>query len=222
MIVQMRTQPGGWHLGPRIISLVLALTLGAVVGCKTSTTAEPTPRIGKGAHEYQHLTEESLEAIQEMLVLLDHVSAQTNGCSSRLVRSFSHEVEQLQVNSIKVRARAQAIQARGTAYFEAWSEHPRDAGKMALYLPEMEEAFAKVKQTTQEAGSCFRPFLSGLRRLRVQLERDPGIIKSPDVKELMQRTREYGSQAVQKLVALRAEIQAVIPVLTRAKAAEKS
>lgn len=200
--------------------LLLAVALTSIVGCSTKSDSVSSPRIGSGAQEYQHLTEESLAAIQKMQVWLDRLGAQTNGCSPKLVASFSRELERLQVDSIKVRSRAQAIQARGNAYFEAWSENPSSAGKIAGYLPQLEEAFGKVKLATQQAGGVFRPFLSGLRKIRVRLERAPGALQTEDGKELMRSTHELGAQVGQRLGVLRDELKAIIPVLARAKAAE--
>jgi len=189
----------------------------------TNPAAGSPPRIGHGAEEYLKLTGESVAAVREALRVLDRVGAQTNRCPPKVVAAFSHEVDQLLVESFRIRCRAQAIQARGDAYFEAWSANPAStnsplAGKASGYLSQMRQAFSNIKLASKQTGDEFRPFLAGLRSLRVQLETNPDVIGTGDTKELIRTTHEHGSEVVEKLGALKAELQAVIPVLKEAKA----
>jgi hypothetical protein len=206
---------------------LIALLSSLMTGCKTSHPANtPTPpRIGSGAQEYQQLTVESKGSINTALGWLDRLAAQTNSCPPQLVADFSTEVDRLQAESMRVRARAQAILARGDAYFEAWSENPQAAAeqnqKAAEYLPQLKEFFGRIKSAGQQTRDAFRPFFSGLRKLRAQLQTDPGATQTVEGKDLIRTTRESGAQVVQRLGLLNDELQAVIPLLSRVKAAEK-
>src|SRR5262249_3403022 len=148
---------------------------------------------------------------------LERVSAQARRCPPKIVSGFADQVEQLQVKSIRVRARGQAIRARGDAYFEAWtggSDHlsavpPRPAPER---LAQLRERFTKIKLASQEAGETFRPFFNGLRNLRSDLEADPAVIETEKARELIRTTRERGLQVLQKLGALEDELQALRPL----------
>jgi hypothetical protein len=208
---------------PIIPALCLAAFFSLIAGCASNPPTDNRPRIGHGAQEYLKITGESVTAVLDALHALDRVAAQTNQCPPKVVAAFSREVDQLQVESLKIRSRAQAIQARGNAYFEAWSGNPTSpsnpqSGKIAEYLPQMHQAFDRIKQVSQNTGQEFKPFLSGLRTLRVQLDTNPSAVGTNDTRELIRTTREHGTQVVQNLGALRAELKAVIPVLERAKA----
>lgn len=192
--------------------LVISAVLISLSGCASN----PAPRIGHGAEEYRQLTLQALGAIHEALGALDQVASQTTP-SPGVVTSFSRQVQQLQVDSFRVRARSQAIRARGDAYFQAWSE-VSESGKAAAYLPRMRESFERIKLYSQQAGEAFKPFFTDLRKVSVLLETTPDAIGTADNKQLIAGTREQGTQVVQKLELLSNELQAIIPVLAEAKA----
>jgi hypothetical protein len=207
-----------------IVHGAAALALAALVALTAGCASAPThPRIGQGAQEYRQLTIDSLGAVHAALRALDRVAGQTNRLSAGIVADFSHEVEQLQIESFRVRSRTQAIQARGEAYFQAWSANPpvtnsSPTGKQAEYLSKMGEAFVQIKLASQQTGEAFRPFLSGLRKLSVQFETQTNALETADTRQLITTTREQGLQVVQRLEVLQSELQDIIPVLTRAKA----
>ena len=190
------------------------MVLGLFAGCATREHTASTPRPGSGVQEYRQLTGESVTAVLTALQWLEQISAQPRRCPPRLVSGFAKQVERLEVNSIRVRARAQAIRARGDAYFEAWTGGndqlsavpPRPAPE---HLAQLRENFTRIKQTSQEAGETFRPFFNGLRNLRSELEADPGVFETEKARELIRSTRERGLQLLRKLGALEDELQAL-------------
>jgi hypothetical protein len=203
-------------------SQILAVFALLLTGCATKNLEGSPPRIGHGAEDYQKITAQALASVQKALHWLDRVGAETNHCPPKVVTGFSREVDQLEIESLRIQEHAQAIRARGDAYFEAWSANlsagngPQN-GKAAEYLPQLREAFAKIKQTSQQAGDAFKPFFDGLRKLQTQLELNPGAIENADTRELVRSAREYGSQVEQNLSVLKDELVNVIPVLERAK-----
>jgi hypothetical protein len=166
---------------------------------------------------------EMSKSMQQAVDWLDRVGAQTNRCPPNLVAGFSDEVDRLQVDSFRMRARARAILARGDAYFDAWatngiSPDSAQARKAAEYLPQLKDSFVKIKLTGHQTGGAFTNFFSGLRKIRVQLQQNPGATETTETHELMRATRDYGMHVTQKLGDLRDELDKVIPVLERAKA----
>jgi len=161
--------------------------------------------------------------VQQALGWLDRIGAQTNRCPPKLVEGFSEEVDRLHSESLRMRARARAIVARGDAYFDAWAtnniapESPQ-ARKAAEYLPQLRDSFGKIKLAGQQTGGAFTNFFSGLRKLRVQLEQNPSATETIETHGLIGTTRDSGAQVVQRLGVLRNELDHVIPVLERAKA----
>lgn len=207
------TSFGTWF--QRLVALVSAAVLALTYGCASNPSP---PRIGQGAEEYRQLTLDALAAVHKALGALDRVVSQTNRMPA-LVKGFGQEVEQLQIDSFRVRARSQAIQARGDAYFQAWSGvSDAEAGKAAAYLPRMRESFDRIKNYSREAGDAFKPFFAGLRKVNVLLETTPEALEKPESRQFIANTREQGTEVVHKLDVLANELQAIIPVLAEAKA----
>lgn len=198
--------------------LVGAVVLGMFMGCATREHTPSPPRPGSGLHEYRQLTSDSVTGVLTAMNWLERVSVQTGRCQPKIVSGFARQVEQLQVNSIRVRARAQAIRARGEAYFEAWTGNSNDMGPAPPRpaperLPQIKESFTRIKLASQEAGESFRPFFAGLRNLRAELEVDPGVIETEKARTLIRTTRERGLQVLQKLGVLEDELQALRPLI---------
>src|SRR5689334_3816408 len=99
----------------RIMALVLC-------GCAGHEPKSTTPEFGSGVTEYKQLTEGALTAVHAALDSLNKVSAHSAPCPPDVIAEFSHQVQKLQIDSLRIRARGQAIQARGDAYFASWSE----------------------------------------------------------------------------------------------------
>ncbi len=200
--------------------LLLALTL--LAGCATpKPTATSAPKPGAGLEEYRQLACQSATAVLDSLSLLEQVNAQATSCPPKLLATFSAQVHKLEVGSIKVRSRAQAIRARGDAYFEAWtgtnllaSTPPRPAQDD---LARIRDNLDRIKLASQQAGDAFRPFFSNLRKLRGQLETDPAFIGTNTARQMVRDTREQGFQVLQNLCVLGDELQTLRPVLATLK-----
>jgi hypothetical protein len=210
-----------WRVFAAAVPAVIA---GFIAGCASSGASGNTPAPGDGIAEYKQITAESLTEVQAALTSLDKVSAQTNNCSPGVFNAFSSEVQRLQVASIRVRARAQAIQARGDAYFENWQESlalvkdPEIRERAERFRPQLQHTFSNVKLASQQTGEAFKPFFSDLRKLRRELEIDPAVIGTAATRALIRAAREDGNQVLQRLSAVQQELQA----MTRILAPEKS
>ncbi len=223
----VKTGCAAWRRAPRakgVVAALALLVLGFLAACATQKPATAPPKPGTGAEEYRRLTSESAAAILEALRRLEDVDAQATRCPPQIVSAFADQVERLQVESIKVRARAKAIEARGEAYLEAWT-----AGGQALSeappppaaerMPQVRESFARIKLASQETGQAYRQFFADLRRLRAELETDSGAIETAKTKDLIRSSREHGWQVLQKLGVLRHELYAIRSLLVQSRPA---
>ena len=164
----------------RALSLILGgAVITALGGCATDRSASQGPLPGTHIAEYRQIVTDSQRAVKEALHSLDQVSAQTKSCPRPAVDQLAKEVCRLEVDSLKARAHAQAMVARGDAYFEQWHDdlaNIKDAEVRALAeqrRPLLQQSFARVKQLSQQTREAFRPFQSHLRKVRNILETDP-------------------------------------------------
>lgn len=190
--------------------LLFVLT-GILSGCGTKELP--------GIAEYRQITTQALTSVKQVLKSLDKVSAKAPS-SPKVISNYRRDLQQLEVLSIQVRARSQAILARGDAYFADWSnsiariENPKVRELAARSRPELEQSFSKIKLSSQQAGAAFRPFLAGLRELRVKLETDPNSVGTAPARDLIQKTRQNGQQVVRELEAIESELTTMTMSLT--------
>jgi hypothetical protein len=193
-------------------------------GCATHKSDDSAPEPGSGGVvEYKEITAEALSSIRAALDSLEKVNAQPYPCPTNVSAEFTDRVLQLQSDSLRVRARAQAILSRGDAYFASWSESiarikdPQIRNAAERYRPQLQESFTNIKLASQKAGASFKPFLSGLRMLHVQLEKDNGLPQNEATKELVRTTRANGDEAVKELDTVNGELDAITRMLTSEK-----
>jgi hypothetical protein len=202
------------------LAVAIASLLG---GCATKQLNDDTPKPGSGVAEYRQLTSEAVTAVRAALAALDKVSVASNPCPPKLVAAFASEVQRLHVDSLRIRARGQAIRARGDAYFADWSESisriedPQVRDRADRFHPELQQCFARLKLASQQAGAAFKPFLSGLRMLRVQLEKQPVTSEPGTTKDLLRTTRERGGEVLQQLDLINQELATMTQLLTHGK-----
>src|SRR5215468_7543027 len=98
---------------------LLAVLLATAPGCASdkSKSASNLPVAREDVKELRQITADSIKAVNATLQSLDQVRAQAP-CPPRLFNSFTKDVQRLEVDSFKMRARAQAIRVRGQAYFD--------------------------------------------------------------------------------------------------------
>ena len=216
--------PGkGRHWFPE---LVLVSTL-LLCGCAGVQPKSASPEVGSGVAEYKQLTEGALTAITAALTSLSGVTSRPAPCPPDLIAAFSHQVQQLQTDSLRIRARGQAILVRGDAYFGTWSESiarikdSRIRDSAERHHQELEACFVSIRADSQRAGAAFKPFLSGLRTLQVHWENDPGSVKNEADEQLVRTTRKYGDDVLRELRSVRDELLAMQRMLTPANSDAK-
>jgi hypothetical protein len=209
---------------PAMALFTAALALLVSCAAKSNSYSGPAPRADLA--EYRQIASEARKLVQATLASLDRTVAQTP-CPPRVFKAFSKDVQRLEVDSFKIRARAQAIRARGEAYFEQWQEQLRSVkDPVARQLAEqrrdrLQERFTQIRLDSQQTREAFQPFMAGLRHLRNGLENDPALAGTASMKELIRSTRDNGQKVQTGLAAILGELDAVAAILKPDQTARK-
>ncbi|MCI0748011.1 MAG: hypothetical protein L0Y58_21600 [Verrucomicrobia subdivision 3 bacterium] len=132
------------------------------------------PRPGRGIAEYREVTRQAHRAVDGVVDSLETL-AQGSG-SERQLAQFDRAFEQLELTSVQVRARAEAIIARGQNYFDEWKEHLNAATIQPATRAEIDryqglfQHFTRIRQRSSEVREEFRPFMASLRQFRARLD----------------------------------------------------
>lgn len=191
-----------------------------LVGCASKTAPSEASRPGNGIAEYRRIATGAEQAIHAALDSLSEIAGQSNSCSPEVLYRFSEEVRRLQVESIQVRSRSQAMQARGDAYFERWHENmarvedPRLRSLAEARRPQLQERFQQIKSLSQEAHEAFRPFLADLRQLRNALEKDLASIDAAPSRNWIRTAMENGKHAERCVGEIGRELDSMSAMLT--------
>ena len=103
----------------------LSLLAAAVVtwaGCVSQPPLGQAPQPGERLPEHRQTLREVSKVMANALSCLKQVNGQASRCPPRLVAALAAEVQDVQVESLKVRSRWHAMEARGEAYFQHWHE----------------------------------------------------------------------------------------------------
>ena len=164
--------------------LVLLLALGWFGGGCATTSA---PKRGRGIAEYRQVVGEARESVAATVKALEGLVLSPTGASvppaalGRFDQAFNH----LELASVKARARAQAIIARGQAYFDEWKTNLSSITNQAAARAETErfdrlfDHFDRVRQRSGEVREEFRPFMAKLREFRAALDGNGGVVSNP-------------------------------------------
>ncbi|MGD0614786.1 MAG: hypothetical protein ABSA69_04995 [Verrucomicrobiota bacterium] len=207
---------------PLLLLVLSLLPIGAggllVGGCATHGAGSRTDSRDNIA-EYRQITFRSQHAFERASTALDQVAACGKTCPPPVVEAYKNEVEDLEVDSVEIRARAQAILTRGDAYFENWLQNVaqmKTARARALAEerhPLMLESFNKIKAKSAQTRDAFRPFLSGLRKVRSALEINPGCVATEPTRALIAATQANGRQVRQCLDAIQKELNELTTIV---------
>ena len=204
-----------------------ATVVTVLIGCATTDTAPKVPTLRDDFREYREIVVQSMSLVDVTLRSLDEISVQANGESRRAYASFAKAVHRLEVDSITVRARTQAMRARGDAYFEHWQAYlatVKDAQVRKLaeeHRPELKRSFDQAQEAAQQVREGFRPFLSDVQKLRAVLEADPGLAHIDAQKSLILAAKDKGRQVQQALDRILAEMNSMVALLRPPAAAAR-
>ena len=163
----------------RTRSIVSSLAVAWLAsGCASPSGDPSAPKPGSGIAEYRIVTRDAHRAVADTVRSLEAL-AQASSPQPAL-RGFDRSFHQLELTSVKTRARAEAIITRGQAYFDEWREHLAGMTNQATAQAESQqyvrllEHFHRVRQRSGEVREEFRPFMATLREFRARLDQPPG------------------------------------------------
>jgi hypothetical protein len=186
------------------VGLCLLATALLLPGCAT-------PKFS-GIEEYQKLTTEATTATRACVQALTRLSARPGPPLPKATADFERSVQRLQVNSIRIRARARAIRTRGDDYFASWEQNMAAIKNARLRQAadrshaELQTSFSKIKLASEKAGAAFDPFISGLQQLRIELEKPSGRVDGDEHRDLLDRTTANGNEVLQELGVINSEL----------------
>lgn len=190
-----RSQAGGF-------AVVLLLC-----GCAASSREFSQPKPGRGIAEYRQLARDARRSVAATVDSLDALSRAAPAGGKALDR-FDSAVHELEVTSVKTRARAEAIMARGQAYFDEWQEQLALAANQVSARAESEryarlhERFTQVRERSAEVRAEFRPFMMKLREFRATLDKSPRASESGSTRAAMDALKVSGRRVLETLEAV--------------------
>jgi hypothetical protein len=203
----------------RRVGLALAaVVLAAFGGCATRQQDNAAPQAREDLSEYRQVVRDAHKVVKLTLQSLDRAAAQAP-CPPKVLKAFNQDVQRLEVDSFKMRARTQAMRARGEAYFAQWHEHlasvddPAARQRAQQRHDLLQERFARIRLIAQDTREAFQPFMAGLHRLRNGLENDPGFAGADSSRELIRTTRDHGQKVEAGLATALEELKSVEVIL---------
>lgn len=159
----------------------LLIAFGWLVGgCASSSGGSSEPKPGSGITEYRKVAREahrSVAAVVDSLAALPRSSAPPS--TRPALAGFDRALGQLELTSVKARARAEAIIARGQSYFDEWKGNIAGVTNQVAAQAETEryarlfDHFGRVRQRSGDVREEFRPFMAKLREFRARLDKLP-------------------------------------------------
>lgn len=160
-----------WTSSGAVFSCSLACFL--LAGCASSNSDAPsTPKPGGGIVEFREITQRAHRSVAAVVDSLQSVAREPGRADADFDRAFND----LELTSMKARARAEALIARGENYFAEWKEHltlTNQPSARADY-DRLYNHFTLVRQRAGEVREEFRPFMASLRQFRAGLDKPVG------------------------------------------------
>ena len=150
----------------------LWLLVGALIMAGCATAKVGTPRPGAGLSEYHELVTELRHALAVSRQSVETMANAPDKKFKDAYRGFARKLERLEITSIEARARADAMEKRGEAYFEEWTEEISGVASEPTGRPatetfsELREQFVNILDESRQVRQEFRKSLEGLRSLR--------------------------------------------------------
>jgi hypothetical protein len=196
------------QIGRSCLLLTLSFAALMAAGCATSGTGSRSARPGDGLREYQRLVLDLRQDVKLTGQAVEALAAATPQNSGARYARFDESLQRLEVVSIKARARVDAMEKRGAAYFEEWAEEISGATDEAARraakerLAELHLHFEAILKDSGQVRQKFRPFLEGARRLRTALGQEPQFAAIKQAKPMCAQLVSDGQQAEDAMVQL--------------------
>jgi hypothetical protein len=204
--------------------LPAAAVATVLIGCASTETARQATTPRDDFRDYRQNVVQAMSLVDATMRAVDEISAQANHDPRLAYQGFAKTVHRLEVDSIRIRARTQAMRARGGAYFEHWEKYLAGVDNeqvrqlAAQHRPELKQRFEEAQQAAQQVREGFRPYLSDVQKLRAVLEADPSLAHIDAAKSLILAAQDKGRQVHQGLDRLLAEMNSMTAMLRPAAA----
>jgi hypothetical protein len=148
-------------------------------GCASPPPETLAPRRGEGIEEFRAVVREAQTAVGNTVKSLDELAEPGKGALLQhpALPTFDRALHRLEVTSIRTRARAEAIIARGKFYFDEWSGRLSTSTNREIAEAELPryasllERFGRIRERSGVVREEFRPFMQGLREFRARVDR---------------------------------------------------
>lgn len=148
-------------------------------GCASSSGDSSAPKPGSGIAEYREVVRDSRRAVAATVKALQALAQPPTPPSPQhpALPAFDRAEHDLELTSVKARARAEAIIIRGQAYFDEWKgnlaaiTNQARAGIETNRYAGLLEHFERVRQRSGDVREQFRPFMARLREFRARLDK---------------------------------------------------
>jgi hypothetical protein len=187
---------------------LLLITVGPFGGgCAAPSGSTAAPKPGRGIAEYRQVAREAHETVAATVKVIEGLGVapgQTSVSPAALPR-FDKALHQLELTSVRARARAEAIISRGQAYFDEWKEHLAGVTNQTEAQAGMErysrlfEHYERVRKQSSGVREEFRPFMMGLREFRAGLDQPPKPASSESLAPKVQALLVGGRRVLQSL-----------------------
>jgi len=201
---------GAWAWG--LAALVVTVLFAA--GCTTSTSSAVPTRPGDGLREYQRLVRDLRKDVQRTRQTLEALAPVSQKNSGAAYARFDGALQRLEVDSITARARVDAMEKRGEAYFKEWAEEISGPANEAAHrvakerFAELHGHFEAILKDTELVRQAFGPFLEGLRESRTKLGQKPVFATIEMAKPDFAQLASAGRQAEESLDQLSKTLKA--------------
>jgi hypothetical protein len=203
--------------------LPLLLLAAGSSACAARHFRPATSQHKSGVAEYREVVVFAITAIKATLDSMDQLTIQPD---TRSFKAFAESVHRLEVDSIEVRARTRAMEARGEAYFAQWQEQltrMNDDGarqRAEEHREELKRSFDQILLSVRVTRQSFEFFLAGLHRLRARLEPNPDLASVNATRALLASTESSGHEVQEGLADILAELNSIAVQLAPPKANE--
>lgn len=167
-------------IGHRQLAIWPLLALGWLLhGCTSPSGDSSAPKPGSGIAEYRDVTRDAHRAVAATVKSLEALAQSTAPPSLQhpALPGLDRAVHDLELTSVKARARAEAIILRGQNYFDEWKGNLAGITNQAVASAETNryarllENFERVRQRSGQVREEFRPFMARLREFRARLDK---------------------------------------------------
>jgi hypothetical protein len=191
-----------------VLGLALWPTLGWLAGgCASSSGDASAPKPGSGIAEYRAVARDAHRAVDATVKSLEALARPHTQTASPhpALPGFDRALHQLELASVKARARAEAIIARGQAYFDEWKgnlagiTNQAAARTEAKHYDQLHERFEQVRQRSAEVREEFRPFMTKLREFRARLDKSAGAVVGEPSRQDLDGVTASGRRVLQTI-----------------------